>query len=200
MNSNWPTQPWVRLSLVATGGLLGAVAFFFAPELLISAISKTAAIFLGTVWVTIMGFALKVADVTETPALTTEEHERLELMTRRAVRRVWTYAGLNAVMAVIVLLPSILLEAKFELSPWVLVSAGAAIGISIHSVIVHAWWQEELRRFRSTLRSREREENRVEALVKKMEGASGLPLTEDIKSEIAAHNTVIDWPTNSGPH
>lgn len=172
----------------------------FAPPALIAVMSKTAAIFLGTVWITVMAFALKVADVTESPALTADEHASMEDLARSAVRRIWIYAGVNAVMTVVALLPSVMVDAKLELSALTTICAGGAVGFVVHSIVMHAWWQEEIRRFRSSLRAREREEKRVDALRKKMEESSGLPLTDKVRAEIESHNKAIDWPTNSGPH
>jgi drug/metabolite transporter (DMT)-like permease len=192
------TRSWVRVALIALGGVGGGAAFLFLPEAMIAAAAKTAAVFLGTVWVTIMAFALKMADVTEAPGLSQSEHEHLEFKVRGAVRRVWIYAGANALAALFILLPSIIIDAKGVLSAWMPILAGAGVGFSIYSIIAHAWWQEELRRFRSTLRERERAEQAAERLASKL--ASGVPLTPEEKAEIAKHNSRIDWPAPPTAH
>lgn len=191
---------WVRIAPIAIGGLCGGLAFLFLSPALISAAAKTAAIFLGTVWVTIMAFALKVADITEVPGLSPSEHEHLELKVRSAVQRVWMYAAANATAALFILLPSIIVDAKDILRPWMPILAGAGIGFSVYSILVQAWWQEELRRFRSTLRERERAEQFVEKLSAKLADNPSTPLTEAEKSEIAKHNTKIDWPAPPTAH
>lgn len=194
------TKRWVRIALIAVGGLCGGLAFLFAPAVLVGATAKTAAIFLGTVWVTIMAFALKVADITEAPGLSPAEHENLEQRVRQAVRRVWVYAAANAGAAVFILLPSIMVDAKEPLRPWMPILAGAGVGFSVYSILVHAWWQEELRRFRSTLRERERANQYTASLAAKFADNPGAPLTEAEKAEIAKHNTKIDWPAPPTTH
>lgn len=145
-----------------------------------------------------MAFALKVADVTEAPGLSQSEHEHLELKVRGAVRRVWIYAGANALAALLILLPSIVIDAKGALPGWMPILAGAGVGFSTYSIIAHAWWQEELRRFRSKLRERERAELAAERLAARL--AAGAPLSEEEKAEIARHNGKIDWPAPPTAH
>ena len=193
MRGIWLTHPVARIALITLFGCGSVVAHeYFSPSL-IAAISKTAAVFIGTVWVTVMAFALKVSDITEAPTLSPGEHEALELKARGAVKRVWLYAGLNAIAAIFVLLPSILVEAKEQLNPWVVVIAASAIGFSVHSIIVHAWWQEELRRFRSSLRERERTEQYYARLAEATKSDEPL-LTPEDQASLAALNTKIDWP------
>lgn len=194
------TKRWVRIALIATGGLCGGLAFLFAPPAVLSAAAKTAAIFLGTVWVTIMAFALKVADITEAPGLSPREHEHLELKVRAAVWRVWMYAAANAVAALLILLPSIIIDAKEVVQPWIPILAGAGLGFSVYSILVQAWWQEELRRFRSSLRERERAEQYTEKLAARLKDNPGTPLTEAEKAEIAKNNSKIDWPVPPTAH
>lgn len=200
MNSTWMVQPWVRILLVVSGLVAGVAAYFFVPPSLIAAVSKTSAVFLGAVWVTVMGFALKVSDITEAPTLTPDEHASLEAKAQSAVKRIWVYAGAIALSTAVVLAPSVLIDAGLTLTPFVVMMAGGAIGFVVHAIVVHAWWQEELRRFRSGLKAREREEKRAEELRKKYGEAPELPLTDEVKAEIARHTKAIDWPTNSGPH
>lgn len=190
MNAVNLTKAWVRVLLIALGGLGGTIAFLFAPPALISAGSKTAAVLLGTIWVTMMAFALKVADVTEAPGLSPAEHEDLEGKVRSAVQRVWMYAGANAIAALFVLLPSIVIDAKEPLSPWLSILAGAGIGFSIYSIIAHAWWQEELRRFRSKLRERERKIQHAEKLAKLSDTS---PISSEVITEIERHNSKGEW-------
>ncbi|MDO8933601.1 MAG: hypothetical protein Q7U97_14500 [Rhodocyclaceae bacterium] len=200
MDGAFLTKTWVRVALIALGGLCGGLAYLFLPQGLISAAAKTAAVFLGTVWVTIMAFALKVADVTEAPGLSPAEHEHLELTVRGAVRRVWIYAGANAVAALFILLPSIVIDAKEPLLAWMPILAGSGIGFAVYSILVHAWWQEELRRFRSTLRERERASQAAEKLAARLASKKGSPLTDEEQAEIAKHNGKIDWPAPPTAH
>lgn len=200
MNRPWILQPWVRILLTAVGGLVGCAAYLFVSPALIAAVSKTSAVFIGTAWVTVMAFALKVADITEAPALTPEEHAALEAKARGAVRRIWGYAGIIAALTAVVLAPSVMVDAKIELEPVWVVAAGGAIGYVVHVIVLHAAWQEELRQFRSDLRVREREEKRAEEMRKRYGDPADVPLSDELRSEIAAHNKTIDWPLNNGPH
>lgn len=200
MNGVTLTKTWLRLVLITIGAVGGAVAFIVIPPSIIGGASKVAAVFLGAVWLTIMGFAFKVADVTEAPGLSPEQHEKLEATVRGAVWRVWLYAGANAVAAVFILIPSIIVDAKATLSGWMVVTAGAAIGFSTHAIIVHAWWQEELRRFRSQLRGVEREEKLREKLVEKLSVGQHDPLTEEERQTISKLHTKIDWPSSPTQH
>lgn len=200
MNGTALTKRWVRVALIAVGGLCGGLVFLFTPAAVVGAAAKTAAVFLGTVWVTIMAFALKVADITEAPGLSPSEHENLEQRVRQAVRRVWVYAAANAGAAIFILLPSIVVDAKEPLQPWMPILAGAGAGFSIYSILVQAWWQEELRRFRSSLRERERADQYAAALAAKLADNPGTTLTEAERAEIAKHNTKIDWPAPPTAH
>lgn len=200
MNGVVLTRTWVRLVLIAIGAVGGAVAFVVVPPPIIGGASKVAAVFLGAVWLTVMGFAFKVADVTEAPGLSPRQHERLEALIRGAVWRVWRYAGANAVAAVFILIPSIIVDAKATLSAWMVVAAGAAVGFSVHAIIVHAWWQEELRRFRSQLRGAEREEHLREKLAEKLSVGQHGPLTEEERQAIAKLHSKIDWPSSPTQH
>lgn len=191
------TKAWVRVTLIALGGLGGAVSFLFLQPAMIGAAAKTAAVFLGTVWVTVMAFALKIADITEAPSLSPGEHENLEIRAREAVRRVWVFAGANAVAAVFVLFPSVVVDAKEPLSAWMTIVAGAAVGFSVYSILAHAWWQEELRRFRSKLRERERTIQHAEKLAKL---ADTPPISDTDRAEIVKRNSKIDWPVPPTAH
>jgi hypothetical protein len=197
MNGVNLTNPWFRVLLIALGGLSGAMAFLFAPLALISAGLKTAAVLLGTIWVTMMAFALKVADVTEAPGLSPSEHEDLEEKVRCAVQRVWVYAGANAIAALFVLLPSVVIDAKEPLSPWLPILAGAGVGFSVYSIIAHAWWQEELRRFRSKLREKERKIQHAEKMAKLSETS---PLSSEVVADINRHNSKGEWASPPAAH
>lgn len=191
------TGTWTKLTLIALGAVGGAVAFLSVAPSVIGGGSKVAAVFLGTVWVTIMAFALKVADVTEAPGISPEQHERLEIMVRCAVKRVWLYAGANAVAALFILIPSIIVDAKEPLKGWMCVAGGASIGFCVYSIIAQAWWQEELRRFRSRLREDERVAEIAEKLTAKLPPNLAEPLTEEEKDRIAKLHLKMDWPASS---
>lgn len=65
-----------------------------------------------------------------------------------------------------------------------------AAGFAVRPVIAHAAWQEELHRFRSPLRERERKERAYESLAASIR-SSGPP--DDVQRQIAENNRVIDW-------
>lgn len=167
---------------------LAEVLYRFAPVSLIGVVSKTASIFVGTVWVTVMSFALKVAEVTDIPGLTVEEHTRLEHKARDGIRYIWMRAVSNVVSAVFVLLPSVFVDGKTKtVWYWMVLCAGVAVAWSVVSVIDQVRWQEDFRRFKSQLKLRERRLLAEKMSVEAMEG--GPP--EDvalIHEEIAKNN------------
>lgn len=193
------TSRKTQLSLMLIGAALGAGLFPFATYHLVGATAKTLAVFLGTVWVTVMAFAAKVADVTEAPALSPSEHRELEAKTRQAVKRVWLFAGGNVVAALCVLLPSVMVDGRVVVHQWMAALAGCGAGFSVFSVIAQAAWQEELRQFRSELRERERKEKALQAISDKLSNSS--VLTEEERATIRAGNVSVMWPPPSkGPH
>lgn len=180
------------------GAAVGAGLFPFATYHLVGAAAKTLAVFLGTVWVTVMAFAVKLADVTEAPALSVSEHRELEAKTRHAVKRVWLFAAGNAVAALCVLLPSVMVDGKEAVYQWMAALAGGAGGFSAFSVIAHAAWQEEMRQFRSELRERERREKALQAISDKLSKSNALSEAE--RATIRAANISVAWPKPSnGP-
>ncbi|TLS17954.1 MAG: hypothetical protein FDZ72_11630 [Betaproteobacteria bacterium] len=182
----------VALLIGATGGW---ALFSFAPYHLIGSISKFVAVLIGTAWVTLIAFATKIADITESPALTPAEHRTLEIKCRQAVRRIWWMSSINFLAVIIVLIPSAMVDAKAVVIEWMTISAGIAFAFSIYSVAAHAWWQEELRAFRSSLRLRERElaENAAKLT---LFSPTGTELTQTVEAEIAKHNRSMDWPND----
>lgn len=78
---------------------------------------------------------------------------------------------------------------------WMTISAGIAFAFSIYSVAAHAWWQEELRTFRSSLRLRERE-LAEQAVKRALFPPTGTELTPSVEAEIAEHNHSFDWPND----
>lgn len=179
------------------GALAGWALFLWAPYHLIGAVSKTSAVFIGTVWVTVMAFALKVADVTEAPDLSPAEHRDLEAKARKAVKTVWLYAAGNVLAAILTLVPSVLVEAKMPIYALAVAMAGAAVGFSTHSVLAHAYWQEELRRFRSSLRVRERIAKADEALIASVKSTG---IGDDVQRQIVSKNRSIEWPASGSKH
>lgn len=192
-----PTGRIAQAGIIAVGALAGGCLYLWAPYHLIAAASKTTAVFIGTVWVTVMAFALKVADVTEAPSLSPAEHRQLEAKARAAVKTVWLYAAGNVLAAVLVLIPSVSADGRMPIYAASVVIAGMAAGFSAYSVIAHAIWQEELRRFRSSLRERERTEKAHEVLLASIKSNG---VSEDVQRQIAAQNRVIDWPVAGSKH
>lgn len=193
------TSRKTQFALMLIGAMVGAGLFPFATYHLVGATAKTLAVFLGTVWVTVMAFATKVADVTEAPALSATEHRELEAKTRQAVKRVWLYAAGNVVAALCVLLPSVMVDGKAAVYQWMAAIAGCGAGFSAFSVIAHAAWQEELRQFRSELRERERLEKAFQAISDKLSKSGAL--TDEERATIRAGNVPVTWPQSSqGPH
>ena len=186
-----------QAGLMLLGALAGWAIFLWSPYHLIGAVSKTSAVFIGTVWVTVMAFALKVADVTEAPNLSPAEHRDLEAKARKAVKTVWLYAAGNVLAAILVLVPSVLVEGKMPVYAFAVAMAGAAVGFSTHSVLAHAYWQEELRRFRSSLRERERVAKAEEALAASVKHSG---IGEDVQCQIASKNRSIGWPATGSKH
>ncbi|MDG3066069.1 hypothetical protein ACFQ4M_16950 [Thauera mechernichensis] len=192
-----PARRVAQAGLMLLGALAGWALFLWAPYHLIGAISKTSAVFIGTVWVTVMAFALKVTDVTEAPNLSPTEHRDLEAKARKAVKTVWLYAAGNVLAAILTLVPSVLVEAKMPIYALTVAMAGAAVGFSTHSVLAHAYWQEELRRFRSSLRERERIAKAEEAL---MESVRSTGIGDDVQRQIVSKNRSIEWPASGSKH
>lgn len=182
--------------LIAAGVLVGELAFAYAPYKLVGSGAKVLVAFIGTVWLTVMAFTLKIADVTEAPSLTAAEHHRIENFARRAVRRVWWFAAGNAVAALLVLIPPALVDARQAVWQWQLILAGGAMGFSTFSIIMQASWQEEIRRFRSELRERERHEKELAELLKGMDGA----VNNAVLDEIRSLNTKAEWPSEVKAH
>jgi len=185
------------VGLMLLGALAGWAVFLWSPYHLIGAVSKTSAVFIGTVWVTVMAFALKIADVTEAPNLSPAEHRDLEAKARRAVKTVWLYAAGNVLAAILVLVPSVLVEGKMPVYAFTAALSGAAVGFSTYSVLAHAYWQEELRRFRSSLRERERVAKAEEALAASVKPSA---IGDDIQRQIASKNRAIEWPASGSKH
>ena len=183
-----------------TGGVGGWALFAFAPYHLIGSISKFVAVLIGTAWVTLIAFATKIADITESPALTSAEHRTLEDRCRKAVRRVWLISLVNFLAVIVVLIPSAMVDGKAIVVEWMTISAGMASGFSIYSVAAHAWWQEELRTFRSALRLRERESAEQAAkLALFSHSITEFPPT--VEAEIAEYNHSFGWPNDQKiPH
>ena len=193
------TSNKTKLALILIGAAGGAVLFPFATYHLVGAAAKTLAVFLGTVWVTVMAFTVKVADVTEAPALSASEHRELEAKTREAVKRVWFFAAGNVWAALCILLPSVMVDGKAAVYQWMAAVAGGAGGFAVFSVIAHAAWQEELRRFRSELRERERKEKALQVISDKISKIK--PLSDDERAAIKAANGAVGWPQHTtGPH
>lgn len=192
-----PAGRVAQAGLMLLGALAGWALFLWAPYHLIGAVSKTSAVFIGTVWVTVMAFALKVADVTEAPNLSPAEHRDLEAKARKAVKTVWVYAAGNVLAAILTLVPSVLVEAKMPIYALTVAMAGAAVGFSTHSVLAHAYWQEELRRFRSSLRERERIAKAEEALI---ESVRSTGIGDDVQRQIVSKNRSIEWPASGSKH
>lgn len=203
MNDSVTNPVWHKYLLVTAmvcGGMAGWLLFVFGSGsyLILGAVSKLVAILTGSAWVTLMAFATKVADITESPALTPDEHRRLEWKCKKAVRRAWLFSGGNVLSVILVLVPSILVDGKAPVPHWIVVAAGAASGFTVYSIVIHAWWQEELRSFRSKLRLREREKARLAE--QKALFANGGNL-DAVKDEIDARNRSFNWPTeNQTPH
>lgn len=182
----------VALFIGAAGGW---TLFSFAPYYLIGSISKFVAVLIGTAWVTLIAFATKIADITESPALTPAEHRTLEIRSRQAVRRIWLMSSINFLAVIIVLIPSAMVDSKTTVVEWMTISAGIAFAFSIYSVSAHAWWQEELRTFRSSLRLRERELAEKAAKLA-LFSSTGTELPPTVEDEITEHNRSFDWPND----
>jgi hypothetical protein len=189
----WLTALATVTLLVGAAG--GWALFTFAPYYLIGSISKFVAVLIGTAWVTLIAFATKIADITESPALTPAEHRTLEVRCRQAVRRVWLMSSINFLAVIIVLIPSAMVDGKAIVVEWMTISAGIAFAFSIYSVAAHAWWQEELRTFRSSLRLRERE-LAEQAAKRALFSPTGTELAPSVEAEIAEHNHSFDWPND----
>lgn len=180
---------------MSAGAAVGATLFSYAPYLLVGATAKTLAVFLGAVWITVMAFAVKIADVTEAPSLSASEHRELEAKTRQAVKRVWLYAIGNVIAALCILLPSVMVDGKTTVYQWMAALAGCGVGFAVFSVIAQAVWQEELRQFRSELRERERKEKALQVINDKL-GKSG-SMTDAERAAIRAANISVAWPPPS---
>jgi cytochrome bd-type quinol oxidase subunit 2 len=183
-------------TLVVIGGVFGEAAFRFAPPSLLGAAFKTFAVLVGTVWVTVMAFSLKVADLTDLPGLTVDEHRRLDERAREAIRRVWLYAGLNVLAAIFTLAPTVFAESRHVSYEWMAICAGMAVGFAAYSTIRCALWQDEFRELRSSLRLRERERAHQELLLKSIAHPTSADDANATAEAIARLNRRGTWPSH----
>lgn len=189
---------WLRLlpALVVVGGASSGWALFeFAPVALIGAVLKTLAVLVGSAWVSLMAFATKIADATESPSLTPDEHRRLEYKCARSVRRIWKLAALNFVAVIFVLTPSVAVDAKVPVIEYSVVLSGVAAAFAVYSIVLTARWQEELRALRSDLQLRERERQLSEERKKSLAAGAGSD-EEHLRAEVAKHNRILEWPSS----
>lgn len=178
--------------------MAGWLLFRFGSYHYIGAVTKALAVVVGTAWVGLMAFATKISDITESPALTPEEHRRLEHRSRLAVRRIWALSGANALAVLFLLGPSAAVDSKSTVYEWMIIVSGMAVAFAAYSIALQAWWQEELRSFRSDLRLREREERRQAEIRAQFEKASQTD-TRVVDEEISRHNRSFDWPEEPPP-
>lgn len=191
---------YLPVTALAIGAVSGWVLFHFGTYHLLGAVAKALAVLIGSAWVTLMAFATKVSDITESPALTPDEHRRLEAKCRKSVRRIWELSVANAIAVLFVLIPSAMVDGKTAVYEWMIIVACMAAGFAVYSIAIHAWWQEELRSFRSELRLREREKIRM-AEQKSLFAGSTEGGEVELNDEIAKLNRSFDWPSeNQIPH
>lgn len=191
-----PKNAWIKafpvLALLVGGGF-GYVITLFGTYALFGSISKLLAVLIGSAWMTLLAFATKIGDITESPALTPREHQRLEAKCKQAVRRIWRWSVLNFCFVIAQLVPAALVDAKAPVYHAMIVVAGMAAGLSVYSIVLHAYWQEELREFRSKLRLREREKSQnkeIATLFQSQKSATDAEAT----SEMTSLNRVREWP------
>ncbi|WP_306602525.1 hypothetical protein [Azonexus sp.] len=193
-----PGNAWIKalpvLALLVGGGF-GYALTLFGTYPLFGSVSKLLAVLIGSAWVTLLTFATKIGDITEAPSLSLAEHQRLESKCKRSVRRIWLWSMLNFCFVIVVLIPAALVDAKVPVYHAIMVFAGMASGLSVYSIVLHAYWQEELREFRSTLRLREREKSQNKQMTELFQEAKSSP-EDNAVSEIGKLNRVKDWPKN----
>jgi hypothetical protein len=189
----------IALVVIVAFAIIWWQGVFRLPYSVIGAFSKTSSLLLGAIWVTVMAFAVKIADITESPALTPEEHRKLEEKSQWAVIRVWLVAGGNVIAATALLTPSVLVDGKTPVYEWMMAIAGAGMGFMVFTIGLTSWWQEELRRFRSGLRLREREQKKLEDLKVEIESGKEV-LSDDVKAAMSALNKVGTWANPNIPH
>ncbi|HLO63283.1 MAG TPA: hypothetical protein VK165_10015 [Azonexus sp.] len=191
-----PGNAWIKafpaLALLVGGGF-GYAITLFGTYALFGSISKLLALLIGSAWVTLLAFATKIGDITESPTLSPSEHQRLEAKCKKAVRRVWLWSVLNFCFVIIELVPAALVDAKTPVYHALMIIAGMAAGLSVYSVVLHAYWQEELREFRSNLRLRERERTQNKEIAALFKADNSGP-KESVDSEILELNLSKEWP------
>lgn len=191
-----PRNVWIKafpvLALLVGGGF-GYAITLFGTYALFGSISKLLAVLIGSAWITLLAFATKISDITESPALTPSEHQRLEAKCKQAVRRIWRWSILNFCFVIAQLVPAALVDAKAAVYHATMVVAGMAAGLSVYSIVLHAYWQEELREFRSKLRLRERERSQNKEIASLFQSQKSAP-DDTATSEMMSLNRVREWP------
>lgn len=191
---------YLPVTAIVAGGVFGYVLTVFGNYSLFGSTSKLLAVLIGSAWVTLLTFATKISDITESPTLSPGEHEKLEAKCKLAVKRIWTWSVANFCCVIVVLIPSAIVDARTPLYHDFIVVAGMAAGLSVYSIVLHAKWQEELREFRSTLRLRERERTRQKE-AKALFASGKREETDAVSEEISKLNKVYDWPSDQAtPH
>lgn len=107
-------------------------------------------------WTVLLGLMSKVSDITDIPALTYEEHLRLDKIVKLKLRNLWAVSRINVLLSALCLIPVLSLEQGGSVDPIFCGIFGLVIGAGVFCVLLYESWLEELREFRSNLKEKER--------------------------------------------
>jgi len=176
------------LATVVASGVVGvsfwSVGYYggrFINEVVFAGLLKYAIGLVSVVWVFSLLVYQKLSDATDMPGLDFRQHRHLESEIRSRLNWFWVRAMFLALMALILFLPSLLLEAKIGVPPWVFGAACAALGVSLFS-LWGLWHElEEIRELKSHIKEIERREAERASQVKSLKEGLREPWVPDEK-------------------
>ncbi|WP_332750819.1 hypothetical protein [Hydrogenophaga sp.] len=180
MNPRTPRRGNVLVT-VFTAGLVAAcfwaAGYFssrFINDVLFAGLLKYAIGLVSVVWVFSLLVYQKLSDATDIPGIDFRQHRHLEAEIRSRLNWFWVRAMFLALMALVLYLPSILLDAKIVVPAGVFGAACAALSVSLFS-LWGLWHElEEIRELKSHIKEIERREteraNQVKSLKEGLKG------------------------------
>lgn len=144
------------LLCVLLGGFAGLYIGSTYPSTQIAEIAKWGLGVFAFLWTVLLGLMGKVSDITDIPALSYEEHLRLDKIVKAKLRNLWAISRINVLMSAICLIPVLSLEKGSAVNPILCSLVGCVIGGGLFCVLLYEYWLEDLREFRSNLKEKER--------------------------------------------
>ncbi|UGA38214.1 hypothetical protein JOS77_30835 [Chromobacterium haemolyticum] len=132
-------------------------------------------------WTVLLGLMSKVSDITDIPALTYEEHLKLDEIVKVKLRKLWAISRMNVLMSALCLIPVLSLSQGKPVSPLLCGLVGLVMGIGVFCVLLYEAWLEELREFRSNLKEKERLAKAIQEATQPLKGPPVLtPKDQDL--------------------